>query len=149
MARKQRNRINPRPVGARLRNVRVHFRLTQEQMAEHLQICRTAYRNNELGNSNLDLTSVVHLRNKLGLSMEWLLFNNGPMLIPKATGADPGQVPVTDPDTGGMVKLMNRIPFVRHAVMGFFRKFQFENGEVIRKFLETESGGNTLKKKIE
>ncbi len=140
----QRKRIDPRPFGAQLLKVRKHFGLTQEKMAQHMEISRTAYRNNEKGVHLLELSSAVHLRNKLGVSLEWLVSDTGPMLMPKGADAKAVLALGADVEANGMIKLMGRIPFVRNAVIAFYQKFLVENDGVIRKSLENQSAGKGL-----
>ncbi len=138
----RRKRITPRPIGARLFKIRNYFGYSQIQMAKQLELSRGGYGNNEKGKSLIDLNTAVTVRNKLGVSLEWLLFDNGPMFLPKEeekkTAAPEHKI---DREAGVMLKLMNQIPFIRHAVIGFFQKFQVDNEETIRKIQETEKNG--------
>ncbi len=108
-------------------------------MATQLELSRSSYSKNEKGTHLINLTTAVHLHNKLNISLEWLNFNQGPMFM---SGGDQAQAAAkaheTDPELGGMIKLIKRIPFIRHAVIGFYQKFTLENDELIRKFEETE-----------
>ncbi len=136
---RQRKRIKSEPIGSRLQKIRNHFGYTQGQMAAQLELSRTSYSKNEKGVHLIDITTAVYLHNKMDISLEWLLFNKGPMFkAGKGQEQAAAKGPGTDPETGGMLKMMERIPFIRHAVIGFFQKFTLENDDLIRKFEETE-----------
>ncbi len=139
---RRRKKANPRTIGTKLFNVRSRFGYTQVQMADQLDLSRTAYGNNEKGHSLIDLNTAIALRNKLGISLEWLLFDNGPMFLPKEEEkkTTPPELKI-DRETGAMLKMMNQIPFVRNSVIGLFQKFQVDNEETIRKIKEAEKNG--------
>ena len=140
---RKRKRLNAGPVEARLRRIRGYFGYRQYEMADFLGISRAAYGKNERGIHMIDLISIIAIHDKLGVSLEWLLFNRGPMFW--KTVGDKKQkrteLQTTDSFTGEldqMIAEMKGIPLLRHAVMGFYQKFRIENDQVIRQFLGQE-----------
>jgi transcriptional regulator with XRE-family HTH domain len=140
---RQRKRLNPGPIAARLRKVRGHFGYRQYEMADLLGITRTAYGKNERGNHVIDLGSIASIHDKLGVSAEWLLFNQGPMFWKsdkwqkKIKEGSLGTLSFED-ELDEMTALMKQIPFLGYAIMGYYQKFKVENDDLIRQFLEKE-----------
>ena len=80
----------------------------------------------------------------MAVNIEWLLFNRDAMSWKEPGNRQgvhediPGELPFFAEATE-MVDLMKRIPFLRHAVLGFFQRFKIENERLIRRFLEKEA----------
>ncbi len=136
---KQKHMMNASPVAARLRQVRKHIGLKQVEMAERLGITRDSYGKNERGHALVSTDVLDLLHHKLGVSVEWLLFNNGPMYW-KATESAAQKTPKNlrlNPQMTDMVDHMNRFSFVYNSVIGFFQKYKVENKHLLTKENET------------
>ena len=140
---RKRKHVNAGPVGSRLRRIRGYFGYRQYEMADFLGISRAAYGKNERGIHMIDLISLIAIHEKLGVSLEWLLFNRGPMFwktVDDQNQTRP-QLQMADSFTDELDQMMAEmkgIPLLRHAVMGFYQKFRIENDQVIRQFLGQE-----------
>lgn len=60
----------------RLRNVRISNRLTQEEMAEKLDIAYSVYQRMENGRNNITITHLTRLRKMFGTSADYILFGD-------------------------------------------------------------------------
>lgn len=124
---REKMRIDRRAIAVRLRSVRRHLGYSQGEMADLLGITRDAYGKNERG-SHLIRTENLHtLHEKLGVNVEWLLFDRGSMLW---TSGDQGD------ETEEMIDMMKRLPLLRHTVMKCYQEFKIENKELINETLE-------------
>ena len=144
-----RERINARPIGSRLREVRKYFGFSQGKMAGILGITRDTLSKNERGYNSVQVDTLHALHESLGVSVEWLLFNRGAMFWDAGMTKDSNQGGKAEGITFSteldeMIDLMKRVPFLRHAVMGYFQKFKIENNHLIDSTLEkAEETGNT------
>lgn len=151
MRKKRRNRTNllsRAPIAGRLRLVRKHFGFSQDQMAKYLGCSRETFGKNERGYYMLTIDTVAALYAKLGVSMEWLLFNHGSMLRnsekTKSELKLETQAGMSFPDElNEMISMMKNIPFLRYAVMGYYQKFKLENKHTILQALgQDKTTGN-------
>lgn len=140
--------LNRTTISDRLQLVRKHFGFSQDQMAQSLGCSRETFGKNERGYHMITLDTVAALYEKLGVSMEWLLFNHGPMLknatIKKADLKLETQADMSFPDElNEMVAMMKNVPFLRYAVMGYYQKFKLENKHTILQALgQDNTAGN-------
>jgi transcriptional regulator with XRE-family HTH domain len=72
--------LDPIPVGMRLKEARNRLGLSQQSMAEKIGSSKTGIQANE-GGSNLPGAAVLASMYRLGVSVDWLLSGNGPMLL--------------------------------------------------------------------
>ena len=70
--------IDYRLLGARIREERLHLRLTQAQLAEAIDISDTYMGAIERGERGLSLDTLVLLANRLGVTMDFLLSDSVP-----------------------------------------------------------------------
>jgi transcriptional regulator with XRE-family HTH domain len=63
--------------GNKLLQLRKYFAFTQEKMAAIMKITLSSYKKNELGKHLMSTSSLIALHNRLGISLEWLLFDRG------------------------------------------------------------------------
>ncbi len=140
--------LSASPIAGRLRMVRRHFGYSQNKMAQSLGCSRETYRKNERGYYLLTIDTLAALYEKLGVSIEWLLFNRGPMLrdkgIKKSELKLETQADMSFPDElDEMISMMKNVPFLRYAVMGYYQKFKLENKHTILQALgQDKTTGN-------
>lgn len=66
-------------VAVKLRKIRRQAGLDKKEMASRLGITPGAYHKNEYGDTLPSLSSMKYLVDNYNISMDWLLFNKGPM----------------------------------------------------------------------
>lgn len=66
-------------VGARLEQLRLSLHLSKDEMAVHLNMTRNGYTKNERGLHLPALPSLLILSKNFDISMDWLLFEKGPV----------------------------------------------------------------------
>lgn len=121
-------------VGAKIRKVRLGLGLTQAEMAEHFNIGRADYSRIEKGNIFPNCLVLYTLNSGLNVSMDWL-FNGEERMqrlrkrAVKLNGVDPESVGEMD----DLLDYMERIPMVKHAVLGFFLEYKLRNIKLIGK----------------
>jgi len=134
--RKERKLIDARPIAARLRRIRNHYGYRQDEMAESLGISKGAYGKNERGEHLLDTNSLARVHERLGICVDWLLFDHGPMFWKaeekkREIKRDIQEETEFSSEIEEMIDLMKRFPFLRHAVMGYYQKFKLENKNLL------------------
>lgn len=60
----------------RLRNVRISNHLTQERMAEKLDIAYSVYQRIESGRNNITISHLTKIRKEFGVSADYILFGD-------------------------------------------------------------------------
>jgi transcriptional regulator with XRE-family HTH domain len=66
-------------VGERLANVRRRLNYSRQEMARVLGLKSSGYFKNESGETFLSVTTLSRLQKNFDISIDWLLFNKGPM----------------------------------------------------------------------
>lgn len=70
-----------REVGKRLKKLRLELKYSRKQMAQGLGINLNSYYKNENGTSFPWIYSLYRLHKDFGISMDWLIFDYGPMYL--------------------------------------------------------------------
>jgi transcriptional regulator with XRE-family HTH domain len=107
-------------IGARLEGLRRQLDFTRDEMAVHFSLTRNGYAKNERGDTFPGLDTLFRLSKNYDISMDWLIFDKGPMAYrekeavvvppPEAPAPEPGateppveapapEVPVIPPET--------------------------------------------------
>jgi transcriptional regulator with XRE-family HTH domain len=142
-------------LGAKLKKLRQHFDLTRLQMASRFKVTPSAYSKNESGLTFPGLPSLRALCLELDVSMDWLLFDKGPMIFekkapPPETAKKPPvekkaeEEPVPDkkaatpaakelaPDVKELVEHMENIPLLHYQILAQFQQFKVDNPELVK-----------------
>ena len=127
-------------IGANLKKLRGDLDYSAAEMASQLGIGRTAYYKNENGDTFPGYPSLRCLSEDYGISMDWLIFNKGPMYyIDKDAETEEGYEendPVVEmkkkPEMMELVEHMSRIPLLYYEVLHLFQKFRIENKELLK-----------------
>jgi transcriptional regulator with XRE-family HTH domain len=118
----------------RLRKIREHFGYTHAEMAAIFGISESGYKKKENGISDPSISSLSSIDAELGISIDWLLFDRGPMfskdLDNKASEKKQGN-DLFLRELEDMVYLMERVPLLRHSVMGYFQRFKMKYKDFI------------------
>lgn len=106
-------------IGKRLRMARVHLKYTRNAMAQRLGLHRTSYYKNEYGETTPSLFTLYQLQKEYNISMDWLLFGRGSMIIKNQPATTAPQIP---PDIAELFDAMNNDALLKHEIMAFFLK---------------------------
>jgi transcriptional regulator with XRE-family HTH domain len=119
-------------VGFRLKEMREASKCSQERMAAHFGIGRSAYTKNENGETFLSLNALSELGNTFDVSLDWLICNKGPMFYKeKARQGEIISMEVVKEDVLELLEHMERLPLLRYEVLSFFQRFKVENKELV------------------
>lgn len=137
--------LNNENIGKRLRQVREFFKFTQRRMAEVLRVQESTYKKNEKGVHRLNLNCLGQLHDELGVSAEWLLFENGPLYWKnirekedESKQAAPLKQDLFKEEVEEMVEMLKQVPMIRHSVMGHYQDCKIRYKDLIA---EIRSGG--------
>ena len=120
-------------VSIRLKQIREHFRFTRIRMATKMGIVPTAYYKNEQGLTVPGIPALQALHDNLGISIDWLLFGTGSMLLETGTPEPPQPDCVTlwdekIPGVRQLLEHMEREPGLRHKILAFYHNSQEGSG---------------------
>ncbi len=124
-------------VGQRLRTLRKQLNFSVREMAGRLGILSTSYYKNESGETVPSMLSLYRLHKDIGISMDWLLFNSGPMYYKtKETEQQkleekkaPGLEELVPAEEKELLEHMGEDPVFRHRVLLYFYKYKKVNKE--------------------
>ena len=124
-------------VGQRLRTLRKQLNFSANEMAGRLGIRNTSYYKNESGETVPSMLSLQRLHKDIGISMDWLLFNSGPMYY-KTKEAElkkleekkaPGLEELVPAEEKELLEHMGKDSVFRHRVLLYFHKYKKTNKE--------------------
>jgi transcriptional regulator with XRE-family HTH domain len=152
MGEKKEKKIELTGMGNRLEKIRRHFNYDRAQISKIMGISINTYSRNMMGRQLPILKSIMALHNRLGVSMEWFLFERGPMLwkeVEEKLQAEekpqvvekPREIKLEDllsPGLNEMVELMKKIPLLNHSIMLHFQELKIKHKDFIREALENE-----------
>ncbi len=130
-------------IGLRMRKVRKALGYTQERIVAYFNIGRANYSRIEKGEVLPNGAVLNSLRTKFGVSLDWLITNNGTMFVP---GCGPDAVQELE-ETASTQKIdfgeygeevqellitMDKVSMVKHAVLGFFLEYKEKHKKVIQ-----------------
>ncbi len=121
-------------IGERLEKVRREVNYSVSQMASVMGISGYTYRSNVKGHNTPSLQGLCRLAGNLKVSLDWLLKGRGVMYYEQASkfrGLD-----AYNEEKEEMEALMEKLPLVRHSIMGYYQRFKLENMELISRALE-------------
>lgn len=118
--------------GQRLKKIRNQFELSQKEMATHAGITIKSYYKNE-NNETLPSFKTMHrLQKDFNVSMDWLIFNKGPMLFKekqeeiKTATVEP-TVEEISPELKDMLNHMEQDPRLRHELLAYYYTYKEKN----------------------
>jgi transcriptional regulator with XRE-family HTH domain len=108
-------------------------------MAAHCEVTESGYTKNERGNHLPQLDTLENLVKKFDASMDWLLFNKGPLFYKEKKREEnppvqqkqpeekfPGLEQVM-PDVKELLDYMAKDPLLKYEILVFFYKYKKEN----------------------
>lgn len=143
-------------IGRRLRKLREQLKFSPNQMAAKLGLSSSGYFKNEHGRRFPGLDTLNLLQQDWDISMDWFIFNKGPVLYkekqpePK-TPAEPGKTEtksLTPDDVGAdvyeLLEYMRQDRLLKHEVLVYFYKYKEKKGH--QKPAESPSPGDDTEK---
>lgn len=124
-------------IGARLRKLRDSLGLTQADIVKYLDVCRANYSRIEQGKVAPNPHIMRILKTNFDISLDWLVTGEGQMRPQKKK--KPGRSIDFSKDSKelkDLLKLMKKIPMVKHAMLGFYLEYKFKNIDLIRDQLQ-------------
>jgi len=133
------------PIFLRVQEVQKHLNLSNMGMANALGISREAYRKQQKRLRAPELYSLIRLDQYYKISIEWVLFNRGPMRLAvrekenlenleraeRLKQYEPDQKDFFSDELREMVKRMRELPQLRHAVMQTYHNFMATKSETL------------------
>ncbi len=130
--------LNNENIGKRLKQVREISKFTQRRMAEMLRVQDSTYKKNEKGVHRLNMNCLDQLHDELGVSAEWLLFENRPVHWKniQAKQDESKQAALLERDlfteeVEEMVEMLKQVPMIRHSVMGHYQDCKIRYKDLI------------------
>lgn len=136
-------------IGMRMRKLRKALGYTQEQMVSYFDIGRANYSRIEKGEIFPGAAILNTLKIEFDVSLDWLIANEGQMFHHSRDGKKRGREEHVDFGTySGEVRellvYMDKVPMVKHAVLGFFLEYKMKNQDYIEGILHREKNENHL-----
>lgn len=127
-------------ISSRLRQIRHHLNYGQNKMSQMIGIGQMTYGKNERGLHLPNTTTLISLHQRLGISIEWLLFGHGPMYWQeiREKNKDSQELESSNQELNEMISLMKRISLLYHSIMMHYQKFKIDNKALIREHLAEE-----------
>jgi len=114
-----------RGLGSRLQTLRLHLRYSISKMANKLGVHPNTVCRYESGDIIPGFLCLSRLQKDCDVSMDWLLFNRGPMFFPeKGPGIEEAAPPAEElsPEINELVTGMKQDPVLWHEIMLFFHR---------------------------
>ncbi|MCP4219310.1 MAG: helix-turn-helix domain-containing protein [bacterium] len=119
--------------GARLKKIRESLKYSMVRMGTLVGLTRSGYFKSETSGSFPSPHTLEALSTQLGISMDWFLFELGPVYrtneepAQEATGKKKGQFLADDPDVHEMLAAMADIPLVKHDLLAHYQRLKVKN----------------------
>ena len=125
-----------REIGDRLKKLRESLNYSRNRMAALLGITPNGYGKNESGISFPSIPTLKRLSKDLNISMDWLIFNRGPVHfqeIPPAVNTEEEKKPdlvEIIPDIKELLDYMEQNQQFRYEVLAFFYRYKKETASL-------------------
>ena len=126
-------------IGMRIRKIRKTLGYTQVKMVSFFEIGRANYSRIEKGEIFPSPTILHTLCKKFNVSLDWLVANEGQMFILERQKQDAIKFLKSGKygdEVNDLLFHIERVPMVRHAMMGYFLEYKQKNLDIIREILE-------------
>lgn len=134
-------------IGMKMRKIRKALGFTQVQMVSFFDIGRANYSRIEKGEIFPTPTTLNTLCREFNVSLDWLIANEGEMFILENQEQDgkktraPGK---HNREIKDLLFLIEKVPMVRHAILGFFLEYKQKNQGIIQEILEKNPRLHTI-----
>lgn len=130
-----------REIGARMRKIRKALGYTQENMVSHFDIGRANYSRIEKGEVLPNAGVMNTLRVEFNVSLDWLITGFGKTFI--SPQEKKGNNEIIDfgeyaREIRELLVYMDKVPMVKHAVLGFFLEYKIKYSDSIRQTMEAQ-----------
>jgi transcriptional regulator with XRE-family HTH domain len=126
-------------IGMKMRKIRKALGYTQVQMVSFFDIGRANYSRIEKGEIFPTPTTLNTLCREFHVSLDWLIANEGEMFIPENKKQDTKKKRDSgkyNQEVSDLLSLIEKVPMVRHAILGFFLEYKQKNQRIIQEILE-------------
>lgn len=124
-------------IGARIRKLREHLGLTQAEMVKHFDFGRANYSRIEKGEVFPNAAVLHTLNTQFKVSIDWLVTGVGRMLPQVGAGRDRHMdFAACEKELNELFDHIEKVPMIKHAVLGFFLEYKFKNNKLIGELLE-------------
>jgi transcriptional regulator with XRE-family HTH domain len=136
-------------IGMRVRSIRKTLGYTQDQIVSFFEIGRANYSRIEKGEIFPTPTILNTLCNEFHVSLDWLITNEGEMFLPrkqKKYGKKAIDFDESSEDISDLLFHMEKIPMIKHAILGYFLEYKYKNQHILREILKRTPLNNFEKK---
>ena len=129
-------------IGTRMRQIRKALGFTQNKIVSYFEIGRANYSRIEKGEIFPGATILSILSAQFNVSLDWVITGVGDMFVEDSNimdDQDPKFVDISKypEETQDLLLHMDRVPMIKHAVLGFFIEYKTRNKKFIEPVLET------------
>lgn len=111
-------------IGRRLRRVRKQLNYSLGEMAGNLKVSKSGYYKNEKGITFPGVLTLDHLQWAYDISMDWLIFNKGPVFYKEKLPEHSPEPLEVSPDVREMLEHMSRDRLLEHEVLAFYYRYK-------------------------
>ncbi|MCP4218194.1 MAG: helix-turn-helix transcriptional regulator [bacterium] len=122
-------------IGRKIRVFRKTLGLTQAQMVTHFDVGRANYSRIEKGEVFPNASILFTLKKKFDISLDWLICDEGQML-PEDSERGRGNSSSGVNEVKDLMGHMDKVPMIKHAVLGFFLEYKAKNFQLIQQEIE-------------
>lgn len=127
-------------IGAKLRQLRKRLGKTQAEMVSHFNVGRANYSRIEKGEVFPNVAILYTLKKEFSVSLDWLIGGEGEMLTLTEEEARKKRLHWSDSskEIDELFYHIEKVPMVKHAVLGFFLEYRSKNSQLIEKMVKED-----------
>jgi transcriptional regulator with XRE-family HTH domain len=129
-------------IGMKMRKIRKALGYTQVTMVSFFEIGRANYSRIEKGEIFPTAAILNVICREFHVSLDWLIANEGEMFIPQEQKQDAKKILKSgkySQEVSDLLFHIEKVPMVRHAILGFFHEYTQKNQRIIQEILEKNS----------
>jgi transcriptional regulator with XRE-family HTH domain len=113
-------------IGERLASVRRRLNYSRQEMARVLGLKSSGYFKNESGETFLSVTTMSRLQKNYDISIDWLLFNKGPMYFKDKPSQEKPTLDFVSQsqELGELMTSIEQDPQLRHEILAYFYQYK-------------------------